>query len=198
AAGLELLFTWGEEVGHRGAKAFDRSLARSRHGFVLDALMPVGSIVVAAPTYDALSIKIHGRAARAGWSLNAAYRQSWSPPERSSIALGPPGRHHDEQYRHHFWRDRAQRRCGPRRVGGRDPQPGCGPRRLAREGQHYPDVRFRRSTTRPRVTALRVVDDQRRVRCHSGPRQSCWHSVWRRPALQPAPTGTSAPGAAAG
>src|SRR5207249_3921439 len=51
AAGLELLFTWGEEVGHRGAKAFDRSLARSRYGFVLDALMRVGSIVVAAPTY---------------------------------------------------------------------------------------------------------------------------------------------------
>jgi tripeptide aminopeptidase len=66
AAGLELLFTWGEEVGHRGAKAFDRALARSQHGFVLDALMRVGSIVVAAPTYDTFSDKTHGRAAHAG------------------------------------------------------------------------------------------------------------------------------------
>jgi tripeptide aminopeptidase len=66
AAGLELLFTWGEEVGHRGAKAFDRSRARAKHGFVLDALMPVGSIVIAAPTYVAFKIRIQGHAAHAG------------------------------------------------------------------------------------------------------------------------------------
>src|SRR5207302_3059380 len=63
---LELLFTWGEEVGHRGAKAFDRLLTRAQYGFVLDALLPVGSIVVAAPTYVAFNIRIHGRAAHAG------------------------------------------------------------------------------------------------------------------------------------
>jgi tripeptide aminopeptidase len=66
AARLELLFTWGEEVGHRGAKAFKRSLARAKHGFVLDALMRVGSIVIAAPTYVAFTIRIQGRAAHAG------------------------------------------------------------------------------------------------------------------------------------
>jgi len=66
AAGLELLFTWGEEVGHRGAKAFDRSRARARHGLVLDALMPVGTIIVAAPSYATFTIRVHGRAAHAG------------------------------------------------------------------------------------------------------------------------------------
>jgi tripeptide aminopeptidase len=66
AAGLELLFTWGEEVGHRGAKAFHRSSARSQHGFVLDALLPVGTIVVAAPSYATFTIRVHGRAAHAG------------------------------------------------------------------------------------------------------------------------------------
>jgi tripeptide aminopeptidase len=66
AAGIELLFTWGEEVGHRGAKAFVRSQSRSTHGFVLDALLPVGSIVTAAPTYLAFRLGFNGRAAHAG------------------------------------------------------------------------------------------------------------------------------------
>jgi tripeptide aminopeptidase len=66
AAGLELLFTWGEEVGHRGARAFDRSTTAAPYGFVLDALLPVGSIVVAAPTYVAYRAHIRGRAAHAG------------------------------------------------------------------------------------------------------------------------------------
>jgi tripeptide aminopeptidase len=64
--GVELLFTWAEEFGHRGAKAFDRALTRAMHGFVLDALMPVGSIVIAAPTYVAFTVRIRGRAAHAG------------------------------------------------------------------------------------------------------------------------------------
>lgn len=63
---LEFVFTWGEEVGHRGAKALDRSLLRAPYGFVLDALLPVGAIIVAAPGYDAFTIRIDGRAAHAG------------------------------------------------------------------------------------------------------------------------------------
>ncbi len=63
---VELLLTWGEELGHLGAKAFDPTLVASRRAFVLDALLPVGSIVVAAPGYDAFSIAIRGRAAHAG------------------------------------------------------------------------------------------------------------------------------------
>jgi len=63
---LEFVFTWGEEVGHRGAKAFDRASLRAPYGFVLDALLPVGSIVVGAPGYDAFTVRIQGRAAHAG------------------------------------------------------------------------------------------------------------------------------------
>jgi tripeptide aminopeptidase len=63
---LEFVFTWGEEVGHRGAKAFDRASVRAPHGFVLDALLPVGTIVLGAPGYDAFTVRIHGRAAHAG------------------------------------------------------------------------------------------------------------------------------------
>jgi tripeptide aminopeptidase len=66
AARLELLFTWGEEVGHRGAKALDPSALRARRGFVLDALSPVGTIVVSAPGYDSFTVRVHGRAAHAG------------------------------------------------------------------------------------------------------------------------------------
>jgi tripeptide aminopeptidase len=63
---LEMVFTWGEEVGHRGAKAFDCSTLRAPYGFVLDALLPVGTIVVGAPGYDAFTARIRGRAAHAG------------------------------------------------------------------------------------------------------------------------------------
>jgi tripeptide aminopeptidase len=63
---LEVVFTWGEEVGHRGARAFDRAALRAPFGFVLDALLPVGAIVVGAPGYDAFTVRIRGRAAHAG------------------------------------------------------------------------------------------------------------------------------------
>jgi tripeptide aminopeptidase len=63
---IEIVFTWGEEVGHLGAKALDLSRLRARRAYVLDALTPVGTIVVAAPTYYAVSIRVQGRAAHAG------------------------------------------------------------------------------------------------------------------------------------
>jgi tripeptide aminopeptidase len=63
---LELVFTWGEEVGHRGAKTFDRATLQAPFGFVLDALLPVGAIIVGAPGYDAFTVRIRGRAAHAG------------------------------------------------------------------------------------------------------------------------------------
>src|SRR5262249_23729756 len=63
---LELVFTWGEEVGHLGAKALDVERVSARRGFVLDALTPVGTIVIAAPTYYAFTIRVIGRAAHAG------------------------------------------------------------------------------------------------------------------------------------
>jgi tripeptide aminopeptidase len=63
---LELVFTWGEEVGHLGAKALDVSRLRARRAYVLDGLTPVGTIVIAAPSYYAFSIRVVGRAAHAG------------------------------------------------------------------------------------------------------------------------------------
>jgi tripeptide aminopeptidase len=63
---LEVVFSWGEEVGHLGAKALDVSQLRARRAYVLDGLTPVGTIVLAAPTYYAFSIRVLGRAAHAG------------------------------------------------------------------------------------------------------------------------------------
>jgi tripeptide aminopeptidase len=63
---LEVVCTWGEEAGHLGAKALDVSQLRARRAFVLDGLTPVGTIVVAAPTYYAFTIRVLGRAAHAG------------------------------------------------------------------------------------------------------------------------------------
>ena len=63
---LELVFTWGEELGHGGAKALDVGRLRARRAYVLDGLVPVGTIVTAAPEYISFSVAIHGRAAHAG------------------------------------------------------------------------------------------------------------------------------------
>jgi tripeptide aminopeptidase len=63
---LEVVCTWGEEVGHLGAKALDLRQLRARRAFVLDGLTPVGTIVVAAPTYYAFTIRVTGLAAHAG------------------------------------------------------------------------------------------------------------------------------------
>jgi tripeptide aminopeptidase len=63
---LELLFTWGEEVGHLGAKALDINRLRSHRAYVLDGLTPVGTIIIAAPTYYSFLVRVLGRAAHAG------------------------------------------------------------------------------------------------------------------------------------
>jgi tripeptide aminopeptidase len=63
---VELVFTWAEEVGHLGAKAFDVGGVQSRRAWVLDGLVPVGTIIVAAPTYYSFAARVIGRAAHAG------------------------------------------------------------------------------------------------------------------------------------
>src|SRR5215208_2961008 len=50
-AGVELLFTTGEEQALQGAKAFDMSRLSADLGFVFDHATPIGEIVVASPTY---------------------------------------------------------------------------------------------------------------------------------------------------
>ena len=64
--GCELVFTTGEEVGLRGARAFDTDSLDAELGFVLDHAAPIGRLVVAAPTYYAVHAEFRGRAAHAG------------------------------------------------------------------------------------------------------------------------------------
>ena len=65
-AGLELLFTEKEEVGLRGAYAFDESQLAARVGFVYDQGAPIGEIVLGAPYAVALEITFRGQSAHAG------------------------------------------------------------------------------------------------------------------------------------
>src|SRR5207302_10409983 len=58
---VELVFTWGEEVGHLGARALDITRMRSRRAYVLDGLTPVGTIVIAAPTVYGFTARVIGR-----------------------------------------------------------------------------------------------------------------------------------------
>jgi len=64
--GLELLFTVSEEVGLRGAKAFDAGRLDASLGYVFDHATPIGEVVVASPSYYRLEAELHGRAAHAG------------------------------------------------------------------------------------------------------------------------------------
>jgi tripeptide aminopeptidase len=65
-AGLEILFTTGEERALQGAKAFDRSRLHSDFGYVFDHATPIGEIVLASPTYYSLEARFRGQAAHAG------------------------------------------------------------------------------------------------------------------------------------
>jgi len=63
---LEIVCTWGEEIGHLGAKVLDLRQLRAKQDWVLDALVPAGTIIIAAPTYYSFIARIRGRAAHAG------------------------------------------------------------------------------------------------------------------------------------
>ena len=65
-AGVELLFTTGEEQALKGAKALDFSRLTADYGYVFDHATPIGEIIVAAPTYDRIDASFHGHAAHAG------------------------------------------------------------------------------------------------------------------------------------
>ncbi len=65
-AGIELLFTPKEEVGLRGAYAFDHTRLEARLGYVYDQAAPIGEIILGAPSQSAIHARFHGRAAHAG------------------------------------------------------------------------------------------------------------------------------------
>lgn len=65
-AGLELVFTAKEEVGLRGAYAFDHTRLHAELGYVYDQAAPIGEIVIGAPSAVGLEVAFHGRSAHAG------------------------------------------------------------------------------------------------------------------------------------
>jgi tripeptide aminopeptidase len=65
-AGIELLFTTGEEQALEGAKAFDMSRLSADFGYVFDHASPIGEIVIASPTYYSVEARFKGQAAHAG------------------------------------------------------------------------------------------------------------------------------------
>jgi tripeptide aminopeptidase len=65
-AGVELLFTPMEEVGLRGAAAFDEQRLSAQVGYVYDHAGPVGEVILGAPHQRKLDVQFHGRAAHAG------------------------------------------------------------------------------------------------------------------------------------
>jgi tripeptide aminopeptidase len=65
-AGIELLFTTGEEHALKGAKAVDVSRLTADYGYVFDHATPIGEIVIASPTYYSVEARFRGQAAHAG------------------------------------------------------------------------------------------------------------------------------------
>lgn len=66
AGRVEVLFTTCEEVGLRGAKAFDVACSRAAAGFVFDSSGPLGQVITSAPAQKTLEAEFRGVAAHAG------------------------------------------------------------------------------------------------------------------------------------
>lgn len=67
-AGIELLFTVGEEQGLLGSRAFDCASLRARSGFVFDHPGAIGGYVAAAPSRFVVRSTMRGRASHSGIS----------------------------------------------------------------------------------------------------------------------------------
>jgi tripeptide aminopeptidase len=65
-AGIELVLTVQEEIGLRGAKAFDHDRLEARIGYVFDHAAPIGGMVLEAPTQYSVDASFRGREAHAG------------------------------------------------------------------------------------------------------------------------------------
>jgi tripeptide aminopeptidase len=64
--GVELVFTTCEEVGLRGAHAFDVGRLDAEFGYAFDHASPIGELILAAPTYYRVIGEFLGRAAHSG------------------------------------------------------------------------------------------------------------------------------------
>ena len=67
-AGIELLFTVGEEQGLLGSRALDTSMLVARTGFVSDHPGAIGCYVSAAPSRFVVRATVRGRASHSGIS----------------------------------------------------------------------------------------------------------------------------------
>lgn len=66
AADVEVVFSAGEEIGLRGAKALDVQTLTARTVFVLDSEGPPGTAITGGPTLKAVEAEFRGSAAHAG------------------------------------------------------------------------------------------------------------------------------------
>jgi tripeptide aminopeptidase len=72
-AGIELLFTTGEEQALKGAKTFDMSKLTADFGYVFDHATPIGEIVIGSPTYYSVQARFRGQSAHAGLRPEAGH-----------------------------------------------------------------------------------------------------------------------------
>jgi tripeptide aminopeptidase len=64
--GIDLVFTTSEEIGLRGAHAFDVGRLGADFGYAFDHASPIGELILAAPTYYRVIGQFVGRAAHSG------------------------------------------------------------------------------------------------------------------------------------
>jgi len=62
---LEIVVSVGEEIGHLGSKNLDRSLLKSKLGFVIDT-ESIDHVVIGGPSHMRLNVDVIGKAAHAG------------------------------------------------------------------------------------------------------------------------------------
>jgi tripeptide aminopeptidase len=92
--GIELLLTRAEEVGLRGAAAFDRSRSKAAFAFVFDHATPIGEVIVASPTLYDVRAEFRGKAAHAG--LCPEHGRNAIVAAAAAIAALPNGRLDDD------------------------------------------------------------------------------------------------------
>ena len=145
-AGLELVFTPKEEVGLRGAAAFDCARLAAPVGYVYDQAGPIGEVVLGAPYSAMMEVTFAGRAAHAGMAPEEGRSAIAAAGARDRRhAARPPRRGDDRERRHDRGRGRAQHRPRPLHV----PRRGA----LARRGE----ARRRRPGDARRVHVRRVA-----------------------------------------
>ena len=167
-AGLELVFTAKEEVGLRGAYAFDRSRLQAELGYVYDQAAPIGEIILGAPSAVALEVTFQGRSAHAGMAPEEG-RSAIAAAARAiaDLRLGPDRSRDDRQRRRDRGRVGAQHRPRALLVPRRGAEPRRGEARGSRPGDRG-ELRVRRLrspsaswTSAPTAATARIASARR-------------------------------------